>query len=311
MITLTPRPYLYTEEMSPYQALTNSAALHIHQGWGLLEVRGPDRLEFVHNQCTSPIKTLPSQEVSPTLFLNNRGQIEFMATVLHLTDRLWLWTPPGQVTELAARFRRYIVFDQVELEVIDTPASFRVQGPHPGPADWPWPRPQPNHLQENQGVVFLAEAQGLIAVGKAATTLPLLQQLAHLPQASQEDWETYTLEQGWPGPAEATGQLPQECGLENRVSYRKGCYLGQEIMARLEARGQTRYHLIGVRGTNLSAGAELMQGQRVIGRVGRVAQSPRFGSIGLAVMRKDLTSEALHLAQSPHPTVTQCPLPFI
>jgi folate-binding protein YgfZ len=297
--------------VNAYQALTQGAALHVHQGWGLLEVRGPDRLEFVHNQCTSPIKTLPPQGVSPTLFLNNRGQIEYMATVLNLDNRLWLWTPPGQATELAARFRKYIVFDQVELELIDEPLSFRVQGPLLTAASWPWTHPQTNRLAEDQGAVFFGDAQGLVAVGPATHTGPLLHQLAHLSQATPEDWEIYTLEQGWPGPSEATGQLPQECGLEERVSYRKGCYLGQEIMARLEARGQTRYQLMGVKGDGLEAGTELMQGQRIVGRVGRVAQSARLGRIGLAVVRKDLTSDPLRVALPAQPAITLCPLPFV
>lgn len=296
--------------MNAYQALTQGTALYVHQDWGLLEVSGPDRLEFVHNQCTSPVKTLPPQGISPTLFLNNRGQIEYMATVLNLGDRLWLWTPPGQATELAARFRKYIVFDQVELQLINDPLSFRVQGPLLTPADWPWSRPQASHLAATGSVVFFADGQGWVAAGPASQATPLLKQLAHLPQASQQDWEVFSLEQGWPSPTEATGQLPQECGLENRVSYRKGCYLGQEIMARLEARGQTRYQLMGVRGDQLQAGAELLQGQRTVGRLGRVAFSPRLGWIGLAILRKDLEAGSLQIANQSQPVVPH-PLPFI
>lgn len=296
--------------MNAYQALTQGAALYVHQDWGLLEVRGPDRLEFVHNQCTSPIKTLPPQGISPTLFLNNRGQIEFMATVLNLGDRLWLWTPPGQAASLAARFKKYIVFDQVELDLINDPLAFRVQGPLLTPADWPWSQPENGRLAKDQGVVFFADGQGWVAVGPATQTVPLLHQLAHLPQATQEDWEVFSLEQGWPGPAEATGQLPQECGLEERVSYRKGCYLGQEIMARLEARGQTRYQLMGIKGDYLQAGTDLVQGQRTVGRIGRVALSPRLGWIGLAILRKDLEAGSFQMAHQPQPILAH-PLPFI
>ena len=64
------------------------------------------------------------------------------------------------------------------------------------------------------------------------------------------------------------GYLPQEVGLEGAVSYRKGCYVGQEIMARLEARGNARYHLAQLLGEGLPAHAEVTFEGKLVGRSG-------------------------------------------
>ena len=83
--------------------------------------------------------------------------------------------------------------------------------------------------------------------------------------------------------------IPQEAGLNERaVSFTKGCYVGQETVARLYYRGKPNRQL---RGLQLSAavdsGEELVFDGRVVGRVASVAQSPRFGPIGLALVRRE------------------------
>ena len=83
--------------------------------------------------------------------------------------------------------------------------------------------------------------------------------------------------------------IPQEAELNDRaVSFTKGCYVGQETVARLFYRGKPNRHL---RGLRLSApaqrGDELRLGERVLGHVGSVADSPRFGAIGLAIVRRE------------------------
>jgi folate-binding protein YgfZ len=83
--------------------------------------------------------------------------------------------------------------------------------------------------------------------------------------------------------------IPEEAALNARaVSFTKGCYVGQETVARLHYRGKPNRHL---RGLLLSApgdrGAELRFGERVVGTLTTVASSPAFGSIGLALVRRE------------------------
>jgi tRNA-modifying protein YgfZ len=95
--------------------------------------------------------------------------------------------------------------------------------------------------------------------------------------------------------AEGEEALPQEAGLDDRVSYRKGCYLGQEIMARIEGRGTLRRGLARLRldGAPLDAQARdvIDGGGRSVGRVGSAAPTPQ-GWQALAVLRLDVADGA-------------------
>jgi folate-binding protein YgfZ len=83
--------------------------------------------------------------------------------------------------------------------------------------------------------------------------------------------------------------IPQEAGLNERaVSFTKGCYVGQETVARLFYRGKPNRHLRGLRAaTPVAAGDELLYGERVVGRVTSAVVSPRLGPIALAFVRRE------------------------
>jgi folate-binding protein YgfZ len=83
--------------------------------------------------------------------------------------------------------------------------------------------------------------------------------------------------------------FPQETGRDSAVSYSKGCYLGQEVVARIHYRGGVQRLPRGLRfdGDRLAdAGAELLFEGRSVGRATSAAQSPRFGAIGLALLHQ-------------------------
>ena len=83
--------------------------------------------------------------------------------------------------------------------------------------------------------------------------------------------------------------IPQEAGLNERaVSFTKGCYVGQETVARLHYRGKPNRHLRGLRlSAPVPTGTPLVLGEREVGRVGSSVVSPRFGPIGLAIVRRE------------------------
>jgi folate-binding protein YgfZ len=83
--------------------------------------------------------------------------------------------------------------------------------------------------------------------------------------------------------------IPQEAGLNERaVSFTKGCYVGQETVARLHYRGKPNRYLRGLRlSGSVETGAELRLGERTVGHLGSSVVSPAFGSIGLALVRRE------------------------
>jgi tRNA-modifying protein YgfZ len=83
--------------------------------------------------------------------------------------------------------------------------------------------------------------------------------------------------------------MPQEAGINERaVSFTKGCYVGQETVARLHYKGKPNRHLRGLRlGEPAERGAEIVLGEKVVGRLGSTCVSPRLGPIALALVRRE------------------------
>lgn len=282
-------PWSYGNLEAELEALKRGAGLLDFSHYGLLELKGPDRADFLHNQCTSEIRSMLRDSWLETLFLSAKGQIEHLGLVLHLGESFWISSHNTQA--LANRFRKYIVFDQVDIEVPPW-ALLRLQGPDAeAVAQELAPLPSRWGLSKTPHRVLVRDEFGLWLWVPSSEAHRLAQRLleAGATPVGHQAWQVWRVERGVADLPEALGELPQEVGLEGRVSYKKGCYLGQEIMARLEARGTTRYRLMGLLGQKeIPSGAEVFrEGQRV-GRVATAADSPTLGAIALALLRKEL-----------------------
>jgi len=103
--------------------------------------------------------------------------------------------------------------------------------------------------------------------------------------------EILRVESGRPrfGREMTTATIPQEAGIDERaVSFTKGCYIGQETVARLHYRGKPNRHLRGLRlEAPVAAGDPISLGEREVGAVGTAVLSPALGSIALAVIRRE------------------------
>ncbi len=134
------------------------------------------------------------------------------------------------------------------------------------------------------GVDVLFEAIYIDAVRAA-----LIDAGAH--PVSEAAAEIVRVERGWPryGVDIDESTIPQEAGLNERaVSFTKGCYVGQETVARLYYRGKPNRHLRGLRlSAPAESGDELRLGERTVGHLGSVVHSPRLGTIGLALVRRE------------------------
>jgi folate-binding protein YgfZ len=267
-----------------------------------VRVHGPDRRDFLHGQLTSDVRTLAEGGWQRTLQLDHKGHVLASALLYARADDLYLDVEAGG-DELVASLRRHVVFDQVTIEDLrDTLSSVALVGrgvpallaslelgapgadTHVtgvlggasvllGPALWSPVSAVTIHLLERD-----RSAIGAALAGAGAGPGP----------ASLVDG--FRIEAGYATAADAgSGVLPQEIGLEGAVSYRKGCYLGQEIMARIEARGKLRRAPARLTLTSLPAGDDrdiVLDGRRV-GRLGRTAAEG--GRVrALAALRTDL-----------------------
>jgi folate-binding protein YgfZ len=132
-----------------------------------------------------------------------------------------------------------------------------------------------------------------------------------------EAWEIWRVEKGIPiyGRDFGLENLPQETGLTERtVSFDKGCYTGQEVVARIHYRGHVNQRLMGIQSTGdepLSPGAELFREEKASGRITSPVQSPLFGSIALGMIRREVDpGTSLSLSPVAKPDIVVRTLPF-
>lgn len=293
---------------------------------GSLRVTGADRVDFVHGQMTGDLRGAPTSSVVPAAFLNARGQMEAFARIYRRADDIYIHLDAGQAEALAARLRRYIIFDQVELtDLSDDLRTLHLWGEWPRLDSEGWPTEADTQQAGAAWTVNLGGAAVLLgAVNRTGTlgldvhylarqeaeVLAALGHLADLQERSQTDLQAARVAAGLPEPVldGFLGYLPQEVGLDiggplPAISYRKGCYVGQEIMARLEARGNVRYGLSLLRvPAGTAVGTEITAGEKVVGQTGLEMEG-----LALARLRLDLSADtALTVNGQP---VTPVPLP--
>lgn len=288
-----------------------------------LRLTGADRLDFLHGQVSGEVKGLQVGQMSHALLLNVKGHALALLRVYRRQDDLFVAVEDGGGALVKAELQAHIVFDQVTIEdLTGTLQAFTLQGRG---VSYVLKRALGNDLPADGHFVEVpfAEAKVLLApVRRSSATgvdLHVLSrdaaalQTALLTAGAQlagDDWLTLArIAAGLPSAAGEGGEgvLPQECGLEYAVSYRKGCYLGQEIMARIEARGNVRRRLMGVKLSGKPVGRALLHQGKEVGRLGSVAHHPSLGWIGLAIVRLELSPGAELTAGSTQATLTLLP----
>jgi hypothetical protein len=290
---------------SGWQALRDGAAIVPLPDVGGLRVVGDDRIDFLHGQLSHDVRGLAPGGARRMLLLDVKGHAHAELGVHRRERDVHLAVEDEAVGEVAAQLRGRIVFDQVEIqELAGTLATLTVQGPA-APATlarlgWRWPAPGTTAAVAFEDAELLLVAaprsqSGGVDVHLLARHRPAVE--AALRDAGAAPGDVASLEAsrvaaGRPraGREAGKGVLPQEAGLDDRVSTRKGCYLGQEVMARLEARGRVKRGLarltLAAPPTSPDERA-VTSGGRTVGRLGTVARHPELGVLALAVLRLD------------------------
>lgn len=299
------------------------AARAVRRGAGLfrcadravLEVRGSDRRRWLQGMLSNDIEALaPGSEASgcPAALLNHRAGVVALFQVALRSDALWLECDRAVLAIAAERLAKFIVADDVEL--VDRSESLvllGLEGPRAG--DWlaaaaglEEPPPLAPHAVCElpvAGVAALLGAWGQsgerayrIAVpAEDGETVRAAIRAASGPgelvDSSLEVLDILRIEAGLPRMESELGEdvLPDEAGLETAVSDAKGCYTGQEIVARLRSRGHVNHLLVGLRFAGASPpapGTELEVAGRSVGEVTSVCVSPDEGPIGLGFVRR-------------------------
>jgi folate-binding protein YgfZ len=284
-----------------YRALTEACGLVDRSERGKLALTGGEAKAFLHGQVTNDIEKLEPGAGCYAAFLTHKGKMLGDLRVLDLGDELLLDTERVALQELFNMIRRYKLGRDVELHKrtvelgllsVVGPDARRIAGATA--AGLP-PREHANRRAQVGGadVVLVATDTGIDVLCAAADTAAVRAALegAGATPVSEAAAEVVRVEHGRPryGIDLDDSVIPQEAGLNERaVSFTKGCYVGQETVARLFYRGKPNRHL---RGIKLSApgskGDALRLGEKEVGRLGSVVVSPVHGPIALAIVRRE------------------------
>jgi folate-binding protein YgfZ len=235
--------------MTPgYQAFHHGAAAIDLTGRGEIVATGEDRARLLHALSSNHIERLTPGTGCYAFFLNAQGRILADANILCLADRFLIDTEPETRATLYQHIDRYIIAEDVALEDAgDGLAVIAVEGPHAAEALEVPAGDDYSHIAWNDATVArisFTGAPGFRIFAPRARRDEILGSLA-LPLATAGDARIVRLEHGKPRYGEdiTEATLPQESGQMHAVSFNKGCYLGQEIVERIRARGQVHRRL--------------------------------------------------------------------
>jgi tRNA-modifying protein YgfZ len=288
---------LVMELDAQYRQLREECGLVVRDR-GVISVTGADAAEYLQGQVTNDVEALEPGDGQYAALLDRKGHMQSDLRVLRPgAEEIVLETEAGARDQVLRHLTMYsigrdvAVADRSEESVVVSligPRSVEIAGTAALPED--------SCEQAAVGGVSClaagtAEGIDLIAVAGDGERLRGALREAGAVEVSEEAAEIVRIESGRPrfGAEMGAETMPAEAGIvEDAVSFTKGCYIGQETVARLHYKGKPNRHLRGLRlSAPAAAGAALRLGEKEVGRLGSAAVSPALGPIGLAIVRRE------------------------
>jgi folate-binding protein YgfZ len=245
----------------------------------LIRLTGPQRVWFLQNTITADVEDVPSGRSVESCFLDPKGRVVAHFRVGFLDDHIWIDADPASGAQLREWFVKYRFRTKVDIEPVARPLT-TVLGPPAG---------------EIAGAAAIALLEdGAVAFGRtlggvAAADVHGANPGSSLPQGPPELYDVLRIEEGAGefGTDFGPSDLPQEAGLTRVVSVEKGCYVGQETIARIHFRGHVNRVLrtLEFTGSLPGPGTKLFWNGGSAGSVTSAVVSPGRGPIGLGMVR--------------------------
>ena len=280
-----------------YRALREEAGFSPRaRSW--ISVKGRDAAEYLQGQLTNDIESLEPGRGAYSALLDRKGRMQADMRVLRLAaDECLIELEPETLPAALRHLTMYSVGREVAVDEapelgevsVAGPASSQLTGLPPLGAE------NDHDCVELDGVTARAvrtdTGLDLIAATDRLASLEHALEAHGVARVTEEALEIVRVERGRPrfGREMTQETITQEAGINERaVSFTKGCYIGQETVARLHYKGKPNRHLRGLRlAASAEAGAAVTLGERELGRVGTAVLSPAHGPIALAILRRE------------------------
>ena len=305
-----------------YDAAIAGAGVVRLRDWSTVRAAGKDRATFLHNMCTNDVKRLTAGEGCEAFFTDVKGKIVTHGFLLVGGDAIEIVMVPATADRLMKQLDRYIIREDVTLSDKSGGVAWmlafgeqygvviqQVVGADVGELSAAWA----HRTFDVAGVaVQVARCElpwmGGFLIGCPAESAPAIEAklvAAGATLGSESLWNMVRVESNWPlwGVDFDDANLPQEVSRNAAaISFRKGCYLGQETVARIDALGHVNKQLAAIRFEGDAVpevGAELLQGEQVVGRVTSSCWSPRVAKPqAIAMVKRGANAVGSSLAWS-------------
>jgi folate-binding protein YgfZ len=271
-----------------YERLRETVGLVDRSNRGKFLLTGSEVADFLQGQVTNDVEALEAGSGCYAALLNHKGKLLADMRVLRGGDWFWIDTEEIGRAPLAKTLRMYSLGRDVKSEdVTEARSILSLIGPAAREALDVAPPDEEHAFVEGEHGIYVATALGVDVI-TADDSVP---EALGIEPVSEEAAECLRIESGRPrhGVDMDGDTIPQEAGINHRaVSFTKGCYVGQETVARLHYKGKPNRSLRGLRLTAEAAhGDPIMLGDRQVGSIGSTCVSPAHGPIALALVRRE------------------------
>lgn len=223
---------------------------------GIIQAKGKDALDFLNRMSTNNLSDLNNNEYQKTVLTTDKGRIIDLIDVIKIKDQLLLLTTNKYEDKIVTHLNKYAIIDDVVFEKSNEQLlSIKIFGEN---LINNFSNLFGFNIQKDIKIKFFKEINSEFAYYQnyPIETISILSHLSNIneyieilneeKQMTDEEYEIFRIENGIPeGPNELNEQInPKECNLEKFISYTKGCYIGQEVIARLDAQGKVPKKLV-------------------------------------------------------------------
>ncbi len=271
-------PSHYGNYEQEYHHLRNGAGIRDAGHFGKIRITGRDRHRFLNGMLTNDIKNLEPGSGVPALFLDVKGHIQADMKVYAFEDHFLIVLQHCLVQKLMTGLDRYLMSEDVRMQ--DAGAEFglfQVLGPQvesflAGKGIQQLPR----DLYAHNTILIAGREASLIRLPSGCAMLCSLESVISIldvldgPMIGAKAFEVFRIESGLPLMRRDMDEtnFPQECRLETTLNFHKGCYLGQETIARIDSQGHVNRHLTGIESDELlPPGEKLFKDGKETGRI--------------------------------------------
>ncbi len=299
-------------------SINNGVALKYMNSYAIVELKGNDSLDFLHRISTNSMRNLAKEEVKKTIFTSEKGRIIGVATILNFESYLLLVTSIHSKQKVMSWINKYIIGDDVKVSDASHRFNlFEIIGPQSESFLSLFVGDSITSVTENSfkvvsadGVLFflakIKEENGSFKYWIFAEQENSKKLLSNMVQnkgpfdfnlIGEEALATYKVENGIPTDPNELNDLynPHEANLIGLVDFKKGCYIGQEVIARLDTYDKVQKHLVGLcfpESIDKNEKFSLLDDQRnEVGIITSIVYSPRLKkNIALGYLKKSLAT---------------------